>query len=54
MVCEHILHPKPGMCGCVTVRGGMTGRTGAHLRIMVIVAFLFSPWNGSDPVSISY
>ena len=25
-----------------------------HLSIIVIVAFLFSPWNGSEPVSISY
>jgi len=24
-----------------------------HLRIIVIVSFLFWPWNGSDPVSIS-
>ncbi len=25
-----------------------------YLRIIVIVAFLFSPWKGREPVSISY
>jgi hypothetical protein len=31
------------------VEGGLS-----HFNIMVIVAFLFSPWKGRDPVSISY
>lgn len=26
----------------------------AYFRIIVMVAFLFSPWKGNDPVNISY
>jgi hypothetical protein len=36
----------------------MGGRGGegrwAYFRIIVMVAFLFSPWKGNDPVNISY
>ncbi len=35
--------------GKTAVVGGLT-----YLRIIVIVAFLFSPWKGREPVSISY